>query len=42
MGRLSLAPVWEWIGKRQMKDDSGLYQSDGSENEKKWMDLQNI
>lgn len=26
-----------------MKDDNGgLYQSDRSENEKKWMDLQNI
>lgn len=43
MGRLSLAPVWKWTGKRQMKDDSGgLYQTDRSENEKKQMDLQNI
>ena len=32
----------KWIQMRQVRDNSVLYWSDESENEKKWVDLQNI
>ena len=32
----------KWIRMRQVKDNSVLYWSDKSENEKKWMDLKKI